>query len=147
MLFNNSNWKLIGSKPIESKLKFIHNCFIADYLYLQSNSMVSFFMLSIIFFLLKPEAPKGVTFSTFTMLYVVCICLLSVEWLHKMFLILLSGDVEFNPGPRRSTSETFSICHWSLNSLPACNYNKLFLLRAYIEVHKFNVICLSDILM
>ena len=58
-------------------------------------------------------------------------------------MILLSGDVEINPGPRRNTDETFSICHWNLNSLLACNYNK-FLLRAYIAVHKFDVICLSE---
>ena len=59
-------------------------------------------------------------------------------------MILVSGDVEFNPGPRRSTDETFSICHWKLNSLSAYNYNKLFLLRAYMAVHKFDLICLSD---
>ena len=87
--------------------------------------------------------PKWVKFSALAMLYVVCIYLLSVKWLYKIFLILLSGDVEINPGPRRNTDETFSICHWNLNSLLACNYNK-FLLRAYIAVHKFDVICLSE---
>ena len=59
-------------------------------------------------------------------------------------MILLSGDIEINPGPRRNTDETFSNCHWNLNSLLAYNYNKLFLLRAYIAVHKFDVICLSE---
>ena len=38
----------------------------------------------------------------------------------------------------------FEICHWNLNSLLTYNYNKLFLLRAYIAVHKFDVICLSE---
>ena len=78
------------------------------------------------------------------MFYVVCIYLLSVKWLYKIFLILLSGDVEINPGPRRNTDKTFLISHWNLNSLLANNYNKLFLLRAYIAVHKFDVICLSE---
>ena len=59
-------------------------------------------------------------------------------------MILLSGDVEINPGPRRSTNETFSICHWNLNSLLTYNYNKLFLLGAYIAVHKFDVTCLTE---
>ena len=59
-------------------------------------------------------------------------------------MIILSGDVEINPGPRRSTDKIFSVCHWNLNSLLAYNYNKLFLLRAYIPVHKFDVICLSE---
>ena len=143
-VFNNRKFtKKLQYKEI-SKLKFIHTCFISDHLSLQSHSMVSFFMLLIVFFLLKPKVPKGVKFSAFAMLYVVCIYLLSVKWLYKIFLILLSGDVEINPGPRRNTDETFSICHWNLNSLLAYNYNKLFLLRAYIAVHKFDVICLSE---
>ena len=143
-VFNNCKFtKKLQYKEI-SKLKFIHTCFISDHLSLQSHSMVSFFMLLIVFFLLKPKVPKGVKFSAFAMLYVVCIYLLSVKWLYKIFLILLSGDVEINPGPRRNTDETFSICHWNLNSLLAYNYNKLFLLRAYIAVHKFDVICLSE---
>ena len=45
---------------------------------------------------------------------------------------------------RRNADETFSICHWNLNSLLPYNYNKLFLLRAYIAVHNFDVICLSE---
>ena len=59
-------------------------------------------------------------------------------------MILLSGDVEINLGPRHRTDETFSICHWNLNSLLAYNYNKFFLLRVYIAVHKSDVICLSE---
>ena len=52
-----------------SKLKFIHTCFIADHLSLH-NSMVSFFMLLIVFFLLKPKVLNGVKFSAFC--YVLC---------------------------------------------------------------------------
>ena len=59
-------------------------------------------------------------------------------------MILLSGDVEINPGPRRSTDKTFLICHWNLNILLAYNYDKLFLLRANIAVPRFDVICLSE---
>ena len=61
-----------------------------------------------------------------------------------MFLIFQNDVVEINPGQRRNTDETFSICHLNLNSLLGYNYNKLFLLRAYITVHKFDVICLSE---
>ena len=143
-VFNNRKFtKKLQYKEI-SKIKFIHICFIADRLSLNSHSMVSFFMLLVVFFLLKTKMPKGVKFSAFAVLYVVCIYLLSVKWLYKIFLILLSGHVEINPGPRRNTHETFSICHWNLNSVLAYNYNKLFLLRAYIAVHKFDVTCLSQ---
>ena len=78
------------------------------------------------------------------MFHVISIYLLSVKWTYKIFSLLLSGDVELNPGPKPNTDETFSICHWNLNSLLTYNYNKLFLLGAYIAVDKFDVICLSE---
>ena len=78
-VFNNRKFtKKLQYKEI-SKLKFIHKCLIADHLSLHSHSMVSFFMLLIVFFLLKPKVPKGVKFSAFAMFYVVCIYLLSVK--------------------------------------------------------------------
>ena len=33
------------------------------------------------------------------------------------FLILLSGDIETNTGPKSITGQGFSICHWHLNSI------------------------------
>ena len=59
-------------------------------------------------------------------------------------LIILSGDVEVNPGPKNSVSECLLICHWNLNSISAHYYSKLFHLKAYISVHKFDIICLSE---
>ena len=47
--------------------------------------------------------PKGVIFSAFVVFYVICIYLLSVKCLYKIFWILLSGGVEINTGPRCST--------------------------------------------
>ena len=66
-----------------------------------------------------------------------------IRWLY-ILLITLSGDVELNPGPKRNAAQTFSICHWNLNSICAHNFAKLSLLRAYVSVHKFNIICLSE---
>ena len=65
-------------------------------------------------------------------------------WLY-IFLITLSGDVELNPGPKCKTTQTLSICHWNLNSTCAHNFAKLSLLRAYVSIHKFDIICLSEI--
>ena len=59
-------------------------------------------------------------------------------------LIILSGDVEVNPGPKNSVSECLSICHWNLNSISTHDSSKLFVLKAYISVHKFVIICLSE---
>ena len=71
-----------------------------------------------------------------------------VSWnlLHWRYILLitLSGDVELNLGPKRNTGHTLSIRHWNLNSKCAQNFAKLYLLRAYVSVHKFDIICLSE---
>ena len=64
-------------------------------------------------------------------------------WLDKIVL-KLSGDIEENPGPKPISNQSFSICHWNLNSISAHNYIKVSLLRAYISTHKFDVICISE---
>ena len=67
--------------------------------------------------------------------------LVSFNLLHWLFI--LRRDAELNPGPKRNAAETLSICHWNLNSICALHFAKLHLLRAYVSVHKFNIICLS----
>ena len=59
-------------------------------------------------------------------------------------LIILSGDAELNPGPKNSVSKCFSICQWNLNSISTHRYSETFLLKVYISVHKFDIICLSE---
>ena len=49
-----------------------------------------------------------------------------------------------NPGPKRKPCHSFSICHWNLNSLATHNYLKVSLLRAYVAIEKFDVVCLSE---
>ena len=65
-------------------------------------------------------------------------------WL-SLTIIRLSGDIEENSGPRCSSNKSFSICHWNLNSITAHNYPKISLLRAYISLHNFDVVCISEI--
>ena len=55
-------------------------------------------------------------------------------------ILLLSGDVEMNPGRKLISKESFSICHWNFNSITANNYTEVLLLKAYIAVHKFHII-------
>ena len=64
-------------------------------------------------------------------------------WVYSI-LISLSGDVQLNPGPKNKFDVNFSICHWNLNSIAAHNYAKVFLLKAYIAVYKFDIICISE---
>ena len=62
----------------------------------------------------------------------------------RPFLILLSGDLETNSGPKSISRQSFSICHWNLNSISAHNYTKISLLTAYVLVHNFDIICLLE---
>ena len=59
-------------------------------------------------------------------------------------ILLISGDVERNPGPNFVSKESFSICHWNLISITAHNYAKILLLKLYIAVYGFDIICLSE---
>ena len=59
-------------------------------------------------------------------------------------LVSSSGVVEVNPGPNRKPNEVLSICHWNLNSTSTHNFTKLHLLKAYVAVHEFDIICLSE---
>ena len=60
-------------------------------------------------------------------------------WL-SLTIIKRSGD----PGPRSNSNQSFSICHWNLNSITAHNYLKISLLRGYISLHNFDLVCISE---
>ena len=55
-----------------------------------------------------------------------------------------SGDTEENPGPKPNSCQSYSIFHWNLNSISAHSFIKLSLLRAYIAIHKYDVVCSSE---
>ena len=53
---------------------------------------------------------------------------------HFMVLLLLrSGDIEKNPGPKKSS--VFNFCHWNLNSLAAHDFVEITLIEAFITTH------------
>ena len=60
-------------------------------------------------------------------------------------LLVLSNDVELNPGPKKdSSNDNFSITHWNLNSIGAKNFVKLSELEVYNTMHGYDLICLSE---
>ena len=59
-------------------------------------------------------------------------------------LLRRHGDIELNPGPRKSKENTVSVCHWNLNSITAYDFSKLTQLKAYISTCKCHFICLSE---
>ena len=79
----------------------------------------------------------------FTTIYLLIISnLLEYFWVASR-IISLSGNIEINPGPN-ALNRCFSICHWNLNSISVHMFTKVSLLSAYISVHKFDIICLSE---
>ena len=61
---------------------------------------------------------------------------------HLHILLLISGNVETNPGPQQQNCLKFF--HWNLNSICARGRIKIPLIEAYNSVHKFDVIGLSE---
>ena len=54
--------------------------------------------------------------------------------------ILLSGDVELNPGP-----ETLKFCCWNLNSIAAHDFLRVSLIEAYKSIYNCDLIDLTGI--
>ena len=60
-------------------------------------------------------------------------------------LLLICGDAELNPGPKKIKScYNFSIFHWNIDSITAHNFVKISLLEACNAQHKFDMICISE---
>ena len=57
-------------------------------------------------------------------------------------ILMMSGDVHKNPGLKDQSK--LSICHWNIGSVSVHNFVKLHSLQAFISVHKFDIICLSE---
>ena len=59
----------------------------------------------------------------------------------KYLLLLLSGDVEINPDPKRSSN--IKSCHWNLYGLTA-HFIKVPLVEAFITNNNFDIVCLPE---
>ena len=58
--------------------------------------------------------------------------------------LIISGDIETNPGPSSLNNQNIALCHWNLNGITVNNFVKISLLEAYNAVHDFDIICLSE---
>ena len=59
-------------------------------------------------------------------------------------MIIVSGDVETHLGLQSKRCQEFSICHWNLDSITTHSFIKASLLKAYITIYNYDVICLSE---
>ena len=79
-------------------------------------------------------------FLVYVQSYAVCIAfnLLYSQWVISRF-ILLSGDVELNPGP-----ETLKCCCWNLNSISAHDFLRVSLIEAYNSLYNYDLIGIAE---
>ena len=100
-------------------------------------------LLTILMYISKDNYVQSIKRLCISFIITVSIHSILSLWFYSI-LITRSGDVETNPGPKRNSTETFSFCHWNLNIISSHNYVKISLLKAYITVHKFDIVCLSE---
>ena len=67
-----------------------------------------------------------------------------LTFLFIFFLLQSRGEIELNPGPRKTKENNLSVCHWNLNSITAHNFSKLTQLKAYASTYKHDFISLSE---
>ena len=68
----------------------------------------------------------------------------SLIFFISLILFVLSGDIETNPDPDPGYWNSFSFCHWNLNSIATYNFIKMSLLQTYKAIHRFDIIFLSE---
>ena len=141
-VFNNRKFrnKMVANKFYSSKCGFN-----AELAVLEPSSLhqIILLLLTIVMCMSKDNYVQSIKRLCISFIITISIHSILPLWFYSIS-ITLSGDVETNPGPKRNSTETFSFCHWNLNSISSHNYVKISLLKAYITVHKFDIICLSQ---
>ena len=132
-IFNSQHFVFDLKHKIQSLLIHCHSNVFSHYACFFHNSVLLFLFLPM-FLILKLNSCKRNNNSCVSPFLVVIIKTWLATWFYSL-LLLLSGDVELNPGPKRNYSNAFSICYWNLNSISAHNYAKEFLLKAYIAIY------------
>ena len=72
---------------------------------------------------------------------IITICI-SITSILTAQVLLKSGNIETNPGPKQSSAIRF--CHWNLNGLAAHDFVKVPLIEAFITAHNLDIVCLSE---
>lgn len=61
-------------------------------------------------------------------------------------ILLQHAYVEVNPGPRKAKFNSFSCCHWNVNSLICHKIAKISQIEpySYNSTYKYDMICISE---
>ena len=92
----------------------------------QSYSLSTFILFVFLFLGVKHNGRKISMEFFVCFLFLMGFSLNTFFWLQN-FLISLTGDVEKNPGPKRTPKASLSVCHRNLNSISAHDYAELSL--------------------
>ena len=61
-----------------------------------------------------------------------------------LLILLLSSDIEKNPGPKSSREKYFNFMCWNLNSFAKDNFNRKNLLEAHNSIYDYDIISLCE---
>ena len=118
------------------KANNLHTVFIVSYMYIY----ICFrFMLNLLWFTISCRKFVAKLMVRYCFFFQICTLVPFIR-----LALIISGDIEVNPGPKNMNNKNFSLCHWNLNGIAANNYVKISLLEAYTAVHDFDVICVSE---
>ena len=125
-----------------TKLKFVksHNkCPTTSTLFTTSLPLLLYYF----FVYLLPIFQKGffVTVKSVKSCFAVCTYVLFYLFFDNIFskiLLVNSGDIETNPGSRKSSPIKF--CHSDLNGLVAHDFINVSLIEAFISTHNFDIL-------
>ena len=118
------------------------HCFL-DCDFHHNDIRFTFFLIFLMLLTLNRKTYKSTIYFSVSSFLTIAVNVSIATWVYSI-LISLSGDVQLNPGTKNKFDVNFSICHQNLNSIAAHNYAKVFLLKAYIAVYKFDIICISE---
>ena len=118
------------------------HCFL-DCNFHHKDIRFTFFLIVLILLTLNCKTYKNTIYISILSFLTIAVSV-SVATLVYSFLISLSGNLQLNPSPQNKFDVNFSICDWNLNSIAPHNYPKFLLLKAYIAVYKFHIICISE---
>ena len=78
--------------------------------------------------------------SQYVYFHTACVAcyIIQIQWL-LLRTVLLSGDVETNPGP-----DTLDFCSWNLNSITSYDFLRVSLIEAYNSVYKYDMIGITE---
>ena len=114
------------------------------------SSIIIFFILvqafSIFIGFLKKIAWQNMLFVQINKKFLIsCFYLfLSCSYLYHIWLFPRSTNLTGGTEKNLYFSQTFSIDHWNLRSLVAHHFRKVALLKAYLSVERFDIICISE---